>query len=118
LALGIGIPIPVLNETVLKRACIRDRDIVAPVVDFSYHYPQKTGKVIRYVSYEQLRTGRIEVEGREVAVGSLSSYHKALEIAHLLADEIKRGDFQLAEPMAYLPKDARMKPLMTREKPS
>jgi uncharacterized protein (DUF39 family) len=118
LALGVGIPIPVLNEDVLKRACIRDRDILAPVVDYSYHYPQKTGKVLRYVSYEQLRSGQIEVEGRKVVVGSLSSYHKALEIAHLLADEIKRGEFRLAEPMAYLPKDAKMKPLMTREKPS
>jgi uncharacterized protein (DUF39 family) len=118
LALGVGIPIPILNEDVLKRTCIRDRDILAPVVDYSHEYPQNTGKVMRYVSYEQLRSGRIEVEGRKVVVGSLSSYHKALEIAHLLADEIKRGEFRLAEPMAYLPKDVKMKPLMTREKPS
>ena len=117
-ALGIGIPIPVLNENVLKRACIRDRDILAPVIDYSSDYPQNTGKVIGHVSYEQLRTGQIEVEGRKVAVGSLSSYHKALEIAHLLADEIKRGDFRLAEPIAYLPKETKMKPLVTREKPS
>ena len=117
-ALGIGIPIPVLNENVLKRACIRDRDILAPVIDYSSDYPQNTGTVIGHVSYEQLRTGQIEVEGRKVAVGSLSSYHKALEIAHLLADEIKRGDFRLAEPIAYLPKETKMKPLVTREKPS
>jgi hypothetical protein len=58
------------------------------------------------------------VEGRKVAVGSLSSYHKALEIANLLADEIRRGDFRLAEPIAYLSKDTTMKPLLTREKPS
>ena len=118
LALGIGIPIPVLNENVLKRTCVRDRDIFAPVIDYSNDYPQNTGKVITYVSYEQLRSGQIEVEGRKVTVGSLSSYHKALEIAHLLADEIKRGDFRLAEPIAYLPKERKMKPLVTREKPS
>jgi len=118
LALGIGIPIPVLNEDVLKRTCVRDRDIFAPVIDYSSEYPQNTGKVICHVSYEQLRSGRIEVEGQKVAVGSLSSYHKALEIAHLLADEIKRGDFPLAAPSAYLPKDTKMKPLVTREKPS
>ena len=117
LSLGVGIPIPILNEDVLKRTCVRDRDIPAPVVDYSDDYPQNTGKVLCHVSYEQLRSGRIEVEGKEIAVGSLSSYHKALEIAHLLADEIRRGDFRLAEPIQYLPKDTTMKPLVIREKP-
>jgi len=118
LALGVGIPIPILNEDILKRTCISDREILAPVVDYSHEYPQNTGKVLCHVSYEQLRTGEIEVEGKKVAVGSLSSYYKALEIAHLLADEIKRGDFRLAEPIAYLAKDTTMKPLVKREKPS
>jgi uncharacterized protein (DUF39 family) len=117
LSLGVGIPIPILNEDVLKRTCVRDRDILAPVVDYSDDYPQNTGKVLRYVNYEQLRSGQIEVEGKTIAVGSLSSYHKALEIAHLLADEIRRGDFRLAEPIQYLPKDTAMKPLVIREKP-
>jgi uncharacterized protein (DUF39 family) len=117
LTMGVGIPIPVLNEDVLKRTCVRDRDILAPVVDYSEEYPQNTGKTLGHVHYEQLRSGRIEVEGKEIAVGSLSSYHKALEIANLLADEIRRGDFQLAEPIQYLPKDTTMKPLVKREKP-
>jgi uncharacterized protein (DUF39 family) len=118
LALGIGIPIPILNEDILKRTCIRDRGILAPVIDYSVDYPQNTGRVLCHVSYEQLRSGQIEVEGRKVAVGSLSSYHKALEIANLLADEIRRGDFHLTRPIACLPKDTTMKPLLTREKPS
>ncbi len=117
LCLGIGIPIPILNENVLKRTCVRDRDIPAPVVDYGNEYPKNTGKVLCHVNYEQLRSGRIEVEGKEIAVGSLSSYHKALEIAHLLADEIRRGDFRLAEPIQYLPKDTTTKPLVIREKP-
>ncbi len=116
LAMGVGIPIPILNEDVLKRTCVRDRDILAPVIDYSTDYPQNTGKVIGHVSYEQLRSGEIEVEGQKVAVGSLSSYHKALEIAHLLADEVRRGDFPLAEPFAPLPKEIAMKPLVAREK--
>ncbi len=117
LSLGVGIPIPILNEDVLKRTCVRDRDILAPVVDYSDDYPQNTGKVLCHVNYEQLRSGQIEVEGKKVAVGSLSSYHKALEIAHLLADEIRRGDFRLAEPIQYLAKETTMKPLVRREKP-
>jgi len=116
-SLGVGIPIPILNEGVLKRTCVRDRDILAPVVDYSDDYPQNTGKVLCHVNYEQLRSGQIEVEGQDIAVGSLSSYHKALEIANLLADEIRRGDFNLAEPIQYLAKDTKMKPLLVKEKP-
>ncbi|MCD6392643.1 MAG: hypothetical protein J7M40_03965, partial [Planctomycetes bacterium] len=115
LALGVGIPIPILNEEVLKRTCVRDRDILAPIVDYSHEYPQNTGKVICHVSYEQLRTGEIEVEGKKVVIGSLSSYSKALKIASLLADEIRRGDFLLAKPIEYLAKDTTMKPLLKRE---
>ncbi len=118
LAVGVGVPIPILNPGVLKRTCVRDRDIMAPVTDYSSDYPQKTGRVIAHVSYEQLRSGEIEIEGRKVTVGSLSSYYKALEIANLLADEVRRGDFLLAEPSAPLPKDRAMKPLEIREKAS
>jgi uncharacterized protein (DUF39 family) len=118
LALGVGIPIPILNEDILKRTCIKDSEILAPVVDYSADYPQNTGKVISHVSYEQLRTGQIEIEGSQVAVGSLSSYPKALEIANLLADEVRRGDFRLAEPIEYLPRNTKMKPLLIRDKSS
>jgi len=118
LGLGVGIPIPILNEEILKRTCVRDRDILAPVVDYSNEYPQNTGKVVAQVNYEQLRSGEIEIEGKKVAVGSLSSYKKALEIAHIVADEVRRGDFQIAQPIAPLPKDTAMKPLAVREKPS
>jgi len=118
LALGVGIPIPILNEDVLKRTCISDSEILAPVVDYSTDYPQNTGKVISHVSYDQLRSGEIEIEGRKIAVGSLSSYYMALEIANLLADEIRKGDFRLAEPIAYLPKDTKAKPLLIRDKAS
>jgi len=118
LALGIGIPIPILSADVLKRTCVRDRDIFAPVVDYSADYPQKTGRVLCHVSYEQLRSGEIEIDGKKVPVGSLSSYYKAVEVARLLADEIKRGDFQLSPPIAPLPKDTSMKPLEIREKPA
>jgi len=117
LGLGVGVPIPILNEDILKRTCVRDRDILAPVVDYSTDYPQNTGKTICQVNYEQLRSGEIEIEGKKVAVGSLSSYHTALEVAHLLADEIRRGDFHIAEPIAPLPKNTSMKPLKARDKP-
>jgi len=118
LSLGVGIPIPILGPEILAKTCVRDRDIWAPVVDYSHHYPQKTGKTICHVNYEQLKQGEIQVEGRPVAVGSLSSYYTALEVANLLADEIRRGDFLLAQPMQRLPVETRMKPLEMRQGPS
>jgi uncharacterized protein (DUF39 family) len=87
-------------------------------VDYSNDYPQKTGNVLGHVSYEQLRAGEITVDGQTVKVGSVSSYYKALEIANLLADEVRKGDFVLAQPYAPLPKDLPMKPLQIREKAS
>ncbi|MBL7076327.1 MAG: homocysteine biosynthesis protein [Kiritimatiellae bacterium] len=118
LAVGVGIPIPILNADVLRRTCVRDSEIMAPVVDYSHDYPEKTGRVMTRVSYAQLRTGEIEVEGQPVRVGSLSSYHKALEIANLLADEIRRGDFLVSEPLRKLPRDVAMLPLDIRPEPS
>jgi uncharacterized protein (DUF39 family) len=114
LALGVGVPIPILSPDILSRTCVRDRDIFAPVVDYSRDYPQNSGRVLGYVSYEQLRGGEIEVGGRRSQVGSLSSYCKALQIAEIVADEVRRGDFVLARPSAPLRRDGTMQPLRIR----
>jgi len=108
LAVGIGIPIPILTPEILKRTTVRDRDILAPVIDYSHDYPQKTGKVICHLSYAELKTGEVAIKGKTVQTGSMSSYSKALEIAHLLKDEIKRGDFLLSRPLRPLPQKQSM----------
>jgi len=117
LALGIAIPIPVLNAEVLRRTTIRDRDILAPVVDYSRDYPQKTGRTLCEVSYADLRRGEIVVAGHTVRVSSLSSYHRALECAELLKSEIARGDFLLSKPLQALPREQSLKGLQIREDP-
>ncbi|MEL6881107.1 MAG: homocysteine biosynthesis protein, partial [Cyanobacteria bacterium J06607_10] len=33
--LGVGIPIPILNEDILARCAVKDEELVAPVIDFS-----------------------------------------------------------------------------------
>jgi uncharacterized protein (DUF39 family) len=83
-------------------------------VDYSSDYPQKTGKVLCRVSYAELRTGEVTVAGRKVAVGSMSSYARALEIAGILADEIRRGEFLLASPSRRLPVQGTFKGLQIR----
>jgi uncharacterized protein (DUF39 family) len=114
LAVGVGIPIPILNSEILKYTTVEDRDIYAPVIDYSVDYPERTGKVICKLNYEELKKGEVVIRNKKVEVGSLSSYSKALEISHLLKDEIKEGSFLLSKPMKRLALDQKMKPLEVR----
>jgi len=103
LTVGVGIPIPILNEEILRYTAIKDKDIYAPIVDYSEAYPQVKPGVLGEVSYEQLKSGKIVVQDKEVPTASLSSYSKAVEIAEILKDWIKQGQFLLTEPVASLP---------------
>jgi uncharacterized protein (DUF39 family) len=107
LAVGIGVPIPVLGEDVVKAAAVRDEDLVAPVVDYSVDYPQGTGKVLGEVTYAELKSGSIRLAGRDVPTASLSSYSRAREIAATLKDRIAQGSFFLTQPVDLLPCAAR-----------
>jgi uncharacterized protein (DUF39 family) len=103
LNVGIGVPIPILDEEILRYAAIRDEEIYAPIVDYSQNYPQLIPGTLGEVSYAQLKSGKITIQGKEVSTGNLSSYSKALEIAEELKSWIKKGDFVLSEPVAPLP---------------
>ncbi len=103
LAVGIGIPIPILNEDILRYTTVKDRDIYTQVVDYSEAYPQGKTESLGEVNYAQLKSGKIKIGGREASTGGLSSYAKAREIATILKDWIKSGRFFLAEPVANLP---------------
>ncbi len=115
LALGVGIPIPVLDEEILKMTTVRDSEIFAPVIDYSSDYPDRTGKILCKASYEELKGGKITVKGKTVVTGSLSSYAMALDIARILQDEISRGDFMLAQPSRLLNRKRSMKTLDIRK---
>lgn len=103
LSLGIGIPIPILDEEVCKSAAVTDKELVAQVVDYSKAYPECVPGSLGEVNYAQLKSGTITVNNKKVPTGALSSYSKAVEIANILKDWIKKGDFQLTEPVATLP---------------
>jgi len=103
ITVGIGVPIPVLSEEILRFTTVRDGDILAPIVDYSDAYPQRKPDVLGEVSYAQLKSGQIEVKGKKVPTASLSSYSKAVEIANTLKKWIEQGAFLLSEPVAPLP---------------
>ncbi len=103
LAVGMGVPIPILDEEMAVFTAVRDRDIEAPVIDYSEDYPNFKGGPLGTVTYEELRSGTIEVGGRRMRTAGLSSYVKARAIAKELKEWIAAGDFLLARPADLLP---------------
>ncbi|MDI6631012.1 MAG: homocysteine biosynthesis protein [Thermoanaerobacteraceae bacterium] len=103
LSVGIGIPIPVLNEEVCYWASRPDSELYAPVVDYAEAYPNRRPGNLGFVSYAELKSGRIIIEGKEVPTAPLSSYVKAREISNILKQWILEGKFLLGEPVQLLP---------------
>jgi L-aspartate semialdehyde sulfurtransferase len=103
LTVGVGVPIPVLDEEMAEFTSVRDEDITTCVVDYSHDYPEGKGDIICETNYGRLRSGSIRIGGKDVPAGSLSSYHKAVEIADGLKNWILKGGFFLTEAVDYLP---------------
>ncbi len=103
LAVGLGIPIPILSEDILRYTTVTDAEIYAPVVDYSDAYPNRKSEILREVTYAELKSGSIKLLGKEIPAASLSSYSRAVEVAEILKDWIKRKDFLLTQPVAPLP---------------
>jgi uncharacterized protein (DUF39 family) len=101
LMLGVGVPLPVLNEDVVNGCAVQDKDVVAPVVDFSI--PRRVRPTFGLVSYAQLKTGRITVDGKSVKVAPLASIFRSRQVAVELKQWILQGDFTLTEPVASIP---------------
>nr|WP_320193968.1 homocysteine biosynthesis protein [uncultured Desulfobacter sp.] len=114
LALGVGIPIPILDKEILRCCTVRDSEIFAEVIDYSSTYPERGGDIVGRVSYADLRKGEVELDGKTVAAGSMSSYSKALKISELLKEEIQNGEFLLSKPFKKLPVNQGMTPLDIR----
>jgi len=103
LMVGVGLPIPVLDEETAAQTGVSDADILAPIVDYSSAYPNREPDVLGRVSYAQLKTGEIEVDGKKISTAALSSYPRAVEIANLLKEWVKAGKFELTAPVAAIP---------------
>ncbi len=100
---GLGVPIPILNEEIMGYCAVSDDEIFAPVVDYHHSYPNREAGNLGLVSYGELKSGSIILEGKKVPTASLSSYAGAREIAASLKEWIEAGQFTLSEPAAPLP---------------
>jgi len=103
LTVGIGVPIPILSEEILRYTAVKDEEIFAAVVDYSEAYPGRGSEILGEVSYGELRSGKIVIQAKKVPTASLSSYPRAVEIANTLKEWITKGEFLLTEPVAPLP---------------
>ncbi len=103
LMLGVGVPLPVLQEEVVQHCAIEDKEIVAPVMDFSI--PRRVRPTFGLVTYEQLKSGRITIEGKSVRVAPLASIYLSRQVAEELKQWIVSGKFTLTEPVATIARD-------------
>ena len=103
LNVGLGIPIPILSEDILKYAAAKDEDLWTQVIDYSEDYPQGKVGSLGEVNYKQLKSGKISIKGKEVPTSPLSSYYKACEIAEELKKWISDRKFFLTEFVQTLP---------------
>lgn len=97
LSVGLGIPIPVLNEEVAWYAGVGDSDIDMPVVDYGHDYGAGKAKILKYLTYEELKSGEVEFSDKKVPSVPLTSYSMSLEIADKLKAWIENGEFTLTE---------------------
>ena len=110
LYVGIGIPIPVLDEEMARRVSIRNEQIETTVVDYG-----NGGRVLGKTDYAALQSGCIEVQGQQVRTAPLSSLSRAREIASILKEWIAEGKFLLAEPVRPMPVRSAVKGLQEQE---
>lgn len=103
LAVGLGIPIPILNEEIVHYTAVSDAEIFTQIIDYGHDYPNGLSKSYGQVSYAELKSGMIKVNGQSVPTTPLSSVVKAREIASLLKQRISDGSFTIGEPQFTLP---------------
>jgi uncharacterized protein (DUF39 family) len=103
LAVGVGIPIPILNEEIAAFTGISDEEIFTHVIDYSHDYSHGIARNYGQVSYAQLKSGQIEVNGKSVQTAPLSSVVRAREIAETLKEWIEKDGFELGVPVTKLP---------------
>ncbi len=97
MAVGVGIPIPILDEEMAFFTGVSDADITMPVRDYGHDYPNGVNRTLAQVSFEELKSGQITVNGEKVQTVPLTSYALSLEIAQDLKAKLEKGEFTLTE---------------------
>lgn len=107
---GIGIPVPLIDEDMASRVLIRNSQIETNIIDYGSGNFELLGRT----DYEKLFSGKITLKGKKIRTAPLSSIKVAREIAELLKKEVGEGRFFLTEPVALFPKTAGLNKLEIR----
>lgn len=108
---GIGIPIPILDQELAKTAGTPDEEIFTEVTDYGVPRAPYIRPALRNVNYRELKSGRIAIGEKEVKVSPMSSLKNARRIADTLKAWIESGTFFLTSPVERLPLDSVPKPM-------
>jgi len=103
LAVGLGIPIPILNAETARFTAVSDEEIHTQIIDYGNDYPNGESTSLGQVSYAKLKSGMINLNGQEIHAVPLTSYVRSLEIANILKEWIEKGEFLLTQPQEMLP---------------
>ncbi len=106
---GIGMPIPILNEGLAKKTGISDEEIKTNVLD--YGVARRDRPVLKETNYAELKSGKIVIDDKDVPVTPLSSIREARKISELLKKWIEKGTFFLTLPVERLSGDRIFKPM-------
>jgi len=99
--IGIGVPIPVLDDEIAETLALTDADLTATI--FDYGVQRRSRPSLGTVTYAELRSGQIEIDGKKIPTGPISSLPKARRVAEELKTWITEHRFTLAPPLQPLP---------------
>ncbi len=94
---GVGIPVPVLDEDMARRVMVRNSQIETNILDYGTPDHDFLGRI----DYNSLFSGEITLNGKKIRTAPLSSIKVAREIAEILREEITAGRFLLTEPVEH-----------------
>ena len=112
LFVGIGIPIPILDEDMARKTAVRNRDIKVRILD--YGVQRRDRPVIKEVTYEELFSGKVDIDGKTVRSSPLSSMKVSMKIMDDLRASIENKAFFLTAPVETLPRTTDVKVMKPR----
>jgi len=101
LYVGIGVPIPVIDEDMMADIAVPNDKLFTYVYDYSVS--TRAREDLKLVSYTELRSGQVEIAGKKIKTAPLSSLLKARKIAGELKEKLLDGSFEMTQPAAMLP---------------
>ncbi len=113
LYVGIGVPIPVIDEDMMADLAVPNDKLYTYVYD--YGCSTRSREELKLVSYAELRSGQIEINGKKIRTAPLSSLLKARKIAGELKEKLLNGSFEMTQPAAKLPFRAGLNALNIKE---